>query len=72
MNHSRAKEIVCVVFGHDWAETGHTKCGLHDKVYAQYETCSDCGLTKHIGEKHCSLCYDAMVSKLKKTKEWTI
>ena len=61
--HSRFKEIACVLFGHDWDESGHRKCMEHSVIHGKYNTCSHCGLTKHIGPLTCEKCFGDFCAK---------
>ncbi len=53
----RLKELMCVIFGHNWSESGEKTCPKHDAVYSKFETCHKCGLTRNIGEKLCPSCW---------------
>ena len=57
MKHSRAREIICVVFRHNWTESGSKTCTKHNHEYGKYVTCGRCGLTKTTGDKLCGVCW---------------
>ncbi len=69
MKYSRAREIICVVFGHNWTESGSKTCTKHNHEYGKYVTCDRCGLTKTIGDKICGVCWTEFGITLRKGAE---
>lgn len=41
---NRFQELICVIFGHDWAESGSSKDQETGIVLSQYKQCGNCGI----------------------------
>ena len=52
------KELICVLFGHQWSETGHRTCQVHHHKFAEYKICGRCDLQKNISKRYCQPCMD--------------
>lgn len=52
----RLKELLCVLFGHEWNNYGICKCLKHGYAYDEYNKCARCGLENH-GIKYCIHCF---------------
>lgn len=52
---SKLKELLCVVFGHDWTEHGARTCVKHSVMLDEYNICGRCGLENHIRQT-CQQC----------------
>jgi len=63
-NPPKIKELLCVLFGHNWDEYGEKKCLKHNTVYDKHNTCSRCGLEKHTKPNYCQLCFDKTIEKI--------
>lgn len=44
MELDRLKELSCVIFGHDWTETGSTTDKESGIVLSSFKQCGDCGV----------------------------
>jgi hypothetical protein len=43
---NRMKEILCVIFGHDWSEYG-SRTHENGRILEEYSKCQCCGLENH-------------------------
>ena len=43
---SKWKELLCILFGHNWYEYGSTT-NNHNTIMEEYNTCERCGLRNH-------------------------
>ncbi len=44
---NRAKELMCVIFGHNWSIHGTEQGSETKEILHEYNECARCGLEKH-------------------------
>ena len=64
MKIKRFSELLCVIFGHSWDETGSSECQKHGTKYNEYAVCSSCGVVEHRGPTYCLRCLAEFKSRL--------
>ena len=62
------KELTCVIFGHQWNESGSSTCLRHDfnVEFGHHRICSRCHLQQNLTTRYCPTCYDEFNDKLRR------